>query len=224
MKCSYIVAALSLIISTSSGLAWAKDFPVQARLFAGATKADPADVNLELGAEGLKKVDTIAQYGVEITYPLAKFFNVGIRYTKHYISRDELISTFATDYEAELNQDSALLVGRVALLKSTFVRLDGFAGFGGTNTTLKMKTASQDGQISRKDAAQWFASPYSSYGGSLAIGYKQFYLVFEGGFETNKISGLKRTGTVNNHIETIDLSGGFFTVGLLFDGISATRK
>lgn len=219
-----VLAVLSILLFTVCDFALAKDIPVQARLFAGSTSVDPQNLNSELTAQGLKKMNSITQFGVEVSYPALKFFDVGIRYNKRIALQDELVAASSTEYKAEINQDSALLIGRVPFFKSTFVRMDGFAGIGGSNTTLKMKTASQDGELSRKDSSGWFASPYASYGGSVAIGYKQFYLVIEGGVETNKVTNLKRTGTMNGNINTIDFSGSFFTVGLLFDGISATKK
>lgn len=201
-----------------------KDVPVQGRLFVGITSADPKDVNLELEAQSLKKVDSVQQYGVEITYPVLKYFEVGIRYTRRTILRDEMTPSLLTDYSAQINQDSALLVGRVPFLKSTFVRMDAFAGIGGSNTSLKIKTASQDGELSRKESKDWFGAPCASYGASVGFGYKQFYFVVEGGMEMNKITNLKRTGNVNNNIETIDLSASYFTIGLLFDGVPGTIK
>lgn len=213
-----------LIILLLSDVALAKEFPAQARLFAGSGSVKPEDVNLEYEAQGLKKVDLLYQYGVEITTPLGRFLNAGMRYTRRNVLRDELVSTSLTSYQADITQDSVALVARIPFIKSNFVRVDAFAGVGGTNTTLKMTSAAQDGELTRKDADGWFGAPYTSYGGSVAIGYKQFYLVVEGGIETNKITDLKRTGNMNTNIQTIDLSGSYFTVGLLFDGISATRK
>jgi len=222
LKFACVLSVLLFAVSAES--TFAKDIPVQARLFAGTTKADPQDLNTELGVQGLKEVDSIAQYGVELSYPLLKFFDVGLRYSKRYVQRDELTSMPLTDYKAQIDQDSALLIARIPFLKTNFIRVDAFAGFGGSNTTLTMKTATQDGELSRKDTSGWFASHYASYGGSMAFGYKQIYLVVEGGLETNKVSGLKRTGTINSSVNEIDLSGSYVTVGLLFDGVPARRK
>ena len=185
---------------------------------------DPKDVNTELEAQTLKQIEAITQYGVEVTYPLAKVLDVGLRFTHRIILRDELLTTATTDYQAQLNQDSAMFVARIPFVKTKIMRMDAFAGLGGSNTSLKIKTAGQDGEVHRKESGDWVAAPVAAYGASVALGYKMFYLVIEGGMETNKVTNLKRTGNVNTNIEAIDLSGSYFTVGLMFDGISASQK
>lgn len=215
---------LLLFLFSFSNIALAKDFPVQARLFAGAVQADPKDVNTELEAQSLRTIDSVLQYGFEATYPVAKALSIGLRYNRRNLVRDEDDSSPVTDYQAELDQNSVSAIARIPLLKTNIVRFDIFGGVGGSNTTLKIKTATQDGEISRKEGGDWFATPITSYGGSLAIGYKKFYFVIEGGMESNKVGGLKRTGTVNTNIESIDLSGYYFTFGLLFDGMTASKK
>ena len=84
-------------------------------------------LNTELEAQGLKKMSTVNQYGVEAVYPLFSFLDVGIRYTKRSVTQGELTAVPSTDYKAELNQDSALLIGRVPFFKSSLFHFDGFA-------------------------------------------------------------------------------------------------
>lgn len=219
----YISLQTFLLMIISANLASANNVPVQGRVFIGSTVVDPVIVNAELNTQGLKEVDSMPQVGVEILYPVLKYVDVGLRYTKRNISRDELVSVSSTEFESQIDQDSALAVVRVPFFKTDILRIDVFAGFGGTNTTYKIKTATQDGELTRKDTNAWFASPYSSYGGSVAIGYNKFYFVVEGGVESNEVNGFKSTGTVNS-LNTIDLSGTYFTVGLMFDGIAASSK
>lgn len=217
-----LTVAVAFLFSQAS---FAKDvFPAQARLFAGGVNANPKDVNDEYTAQSLKKMENLWQYGVEITYPLARYLDVGMRYTRRMHTSDEKPSNTATDYEAELTQDAVLLLARLPIIKSKIIRIDGFAGIGGTNTWLKMKTSSLDGELSRRAVNDGLATPYGSYGASVAIGWDQFYIVFEGGFDQNKVGGLKTKGTMNGNIEAIDLSGGYFNVGILLDGVSASRK
>jgi hypothetical protein len=219
----YISLLTFLLTIISANLASANNVPVQGRVFIGSTVVDPVNVNAELNTQGLKEVDSMPQIGVEILYPVLKYVDVGLRYTKRNISRDELVSVSSTEFESQIDQDSALAVVRVPFFKTDIVRIDAFAGLGGTNTTYKIKTATQDGELSRKDSNAWFASPCSSYGGSVAIGYNKFYFVVEGGIESNEVKGFKSTGTINS-LNTIDLSGAYFTVGLMFDGIAASSK
>ncbi|MNK55176.1 hypothetical protein D3C87_741840 [compost metagenome] len=216
-------AALFLSL-LSSNIAFAKEIPVQGRLFAGTYTINPTNVNETIEAQGLKKLDNATRLGVEITYPLYKYLDVGMRYTKRLGDAEENPKDPNTDYSAKIDQDSVLLLARVPLVKSDVFRFDVFAGVGGSNTTLKVKTSSQDGEFSRRASGDWLATPYAAAGGSFAVGYKQFYLVFEGGFESNKVDGFTRSGSASNNIKTMDLSGSYFSVGLMFDGVPGSIK
>lgn len=223
LRYCYAIVAL-LLFGIHSNTAFAKDFPVQARFFTGITSVDPKNVNETIEAQGLKKIDGVTQLGFEATYPLMNYLNVGIRYTKRLVDKDEEPADPSVEYNAKMEQDSVLLVARVPIMKSDIVRVDGFAGVGGTNTTLGLKTISQDGELTRRESGDWFASPYAAVGGSVAIGYKKVFLVIEGGYETNKVDGFKRSGTVSSNVDTLDLSGSYVTVGLLIDGLTGSTK
>lgn len=212
---------LMLVLSKTANAA--KEFPAQLRLFAGALAADPKDVNEELEANSLKKFDTITMFGGEISRPLAKHFEMGLRYSVRIGSQDELVSSELTDYRANLNQEVYSLIARVPIVKSSIVRFDAWGAYGGSNTSLKIKTATYEGAVEKKSDSSWVAAPHSMFGASLAIGFSRVYIVIEGGMENNKIKSLKRTGTINSNIEEIDLSGGFVNIGLLIDGM-ATKK
>ncbi len=222
MKTRLLIQMVAVaLVCFSCESAFAKlNFPVKARLFAGVTNTNPAQVNSELNTLGISDMKNIAQYGMELTYPLAARFEVGVRYTWRSDHEDD--PTNINNY-ADLSQNSAMLVARIPFLKSKFIRVDGFAGLGGSNTTLNLNTPSQNGELTRQAATGWFASPCTSYGGSVAIGFKKFFVVFEGGYESNKVTNLSRSSSINNNIQTIDLSGTYFTVGLLFDGVNATE-
>lgn len=202
----------------------AKEFPVQARLFAGNSQADPKDLNDELTAQSLDKMEKILFYGVEATYVAARFLNVGFRYTKRLVDVDEVGSGLNTDYSARLDQDSVMAIARLPVIRTKFFFIDAFGGYGGTNTTFKIKTASQDGELSKREANDWFARPVLAYGGSFGIGYDKFFIAGEVGMENNKVDGFKRTGTVNNNVEEIDLSGSYFMISLIFNGVPASKK
>ncbi|WP_347358002.1 hypothetical protein [Bdellovibrio sp.] len=220
MKYSLAISVLSLFVLQSQS-AFAKEIPVQARLFAGMTTVKPDNVNETIEAQGLKKMDGISQLGVEITYPVMKYLDVGARYAKKMASSGEELVVAADDYQARLDQDAFLLIARVPLKKSDFIRVDIFGGVGGTNTSFKVKTASLDGELKKSVGDEWYASPYAAAGASLAFGYKKFYLVLEAGYEYNKIDGFKSSGNPGS-IDTLDLSGGYFTLGLMFDGVPGT--
>lgn len=187
----------------------------QARLFFGSTQVAPKNLNTELTAQGIKNVDLNNQAGVEITFPTTDKLNLGIRYTKRLISQDDSVA--ATDFKAEINQDVAALVARYAFLKTDVVRLEVVAGVGGSNTTYTLKSATQDGGLSKTGSP--FATLYSTAGISLALGKGKFYFVLEGGMDSQKVESLERTGTMNNNVNEIDLSGAYFNIGVMFDGI-----
>ncbi len=215
---------VGLMMTMVSWGALATEFPVQARLFAGATAIKPEALNTEMTAQGLKNMETLTQVGVEITYPALPYVNLGFRYSRRLATQDETNSDAATEYLASLNQDSLLALVRLTVLKSDFFRLDAFAGAGGSNTSYKIKTASQDGELTRREGNDWFATPYFSYGGSVAVGYKWVFLALEAGFESNKVDGFKRVGTVNDNVQAIDLSGSYVLLALVFDGIPGKFK
>ena len=97
-------------------------------------------------------------------------------------------------------------------------RIDGVvAGVGGSNTTYTLKSATQDGGLSKTGSP--FATLYSTAGISLALGKGKFYFVLEGGMDSQKVESLERTGTMNNNVNEIDLSGAYFNIGVMFDGI-----
>lgn len=198
---------------------FAKDIPVQVRLFAGMVAASPSNADETLELQGLDKLKNTSQLGLEITYPLYRYLDVGARYTKILADSEENPSNPVTDYNSKVDQDTVLLIARVPFIKSDLFRLDAFAGVGGSNTTFKMKTAFQNGELKSRAADGWFGSPYAAAGVSAGIGYKKFYFVFEGGYAMNKVSSFKRSGNISNSLDTLDLSGSYFTVGLMFDGV-----
>lgn len=194
--------------------------PVQARFFAGMTNTDPKNVNETLEAQGLKKFQGITQVGFEVTAPVLNYLNLGARYTKRLADVEE--SSGSNGYSAKIDQDAIMLLARVPFVKTDIIRLDVFGGVGGTNTTMKVKTGSQDGEFTKRASGDWLASPYTAVGASAAIGYKQFFFYVEGGLETNKVDSFKTSGTTSSTINTLDLSGGYFMIGLMFDGIPGT--
>lgn len=206
---------LIAIILTQS--VFAADDKGQARLFIGSTKFESAELNTELTAQGLKNMDMINQYGVEITFPIMNYLNLGLRYTKHNMLQDELTSNSTTNFEAQIDQDGMMGIARVPFFKNDIVHVDAFAGVGGNDTTYKIKTATQDGELSKKNS--FFGSPSCAFGSSVAIGYKQYFFILEVGYESNKVDGFSRTGNINGNVNAIDMSGSYLTIGFMFDGI-----
>lgn len=190
----------------------------QGRLFLGSTSASPDDLNTQLTSQNLKKVDLINKFGVEITLPTLGALQTGLRYTKHIVSQDENPASSATDYKVDLDQEVMLGIVRWPFLKKENIHMDVFGGLGASSATYKIKTASLDGALKQSAALNYVA------GASLALGFKKFYLVLEGGYENNKLDDLKVSGNLNNSITEIDMSGTYFLVGLMFDGVPVFTK
>jgi len=193
----------------------------QARLFLGLTKTTPTELNTELTAQGLKNVESNGQGGLEITFPTFSYLNLGLRYTKRWTSQEEQSST-ANGSNANISQDVADFIARGSILKSDVLRIDAVVGAGGSNTKYDIKTASQDGSLEKNGTP--FATVHALAGVSLALGKGKFYFVVEAGYEMNKVDGFTQSGTINNNVGKIDLSGTYATVGLMFDGIPVFNK
>jgi hypothetical protein len=221
LRVYFVLFTIGLVPSLSSAM---EQFPVTARLFAGTMSADPKSVNDEMATEGLKKFKNIQMFGVEATYSTLPLLDVGFRFTRRMLKQTEEVDNPATDYMGELTQDSVAAVARIPFVHTAIVRADVFGTVGGTNTSFKIRSLTQDGEYTRKGSDGWFGAPVTSFGASVGAGYRGFYLVFEGGYESNKVKTLKQTGTLSGRVSEVDLSGGYFSVGLMFDGITATKK
>ncbi|HEX4923406.1 MAG TPA: hypothetical protein VFV50_04945 [Bdellovibrionales bacterium] len=216
-----VVAALMLTISTHAA---AQEFPAQARLFGSVTNVSPGSLNTELRSQGIKEFSQVSRLGVEITFHFANFLEVGLQYAKRNLENDETNATSATDYYSKIDQDLAMGIVRLPLLKTMIMRADVFAGIGGSNSQVNIAGPSQDGQLTKKDFKEFFASWYAAYGASFGIGYKNFFIYVEAGYESNKVDGFQRSGTISNSIQPLDLSGPYGTVGILFDGVTARKQ
>lgn len=219
----FFVLILSICIFTVSEL-HAAEFPAQGRLFLGSSSAQPAQINSSLTGDGMSSFNSVGRYGVEITYPLKSFLNVGMRYHKTNQAVYENPETDVTNYEAVLVQDEILLLARVPIYKQGALFSDIFVGVGGTNTNYRVRTATQSGELSKSAPKDWLASPAAAFGVSVGLGLNNIYGFIEAGYEYNKVANFDRTGTVSNTIQEVDLSSSYITFGILFDGIKASSK
>lgn len=210
---SFIVTLIAIGFASS---ALAKEDLGQGRLFLGTTTTKPSEVNTELKAQDLKTIERLGWLGVEITFPTFGVLQTGLRYTRHSTKQDP--NTSGTGFYADLTQDSMQGIVRYGFLGTDNVKMDVFLGAGAGKTTYTEKFATQDGKLDKG------ASFVASGGVSLALGAKQFFLVLEGGYESNKVDGFTRSGTLNDNIKSIDMSGPYFMIGLMFDAIPIFKK
>lgn len=190
----------------------------QGRLYLGGTTVNPTDLNSQLTAQSIKEVKLVNQYGVEITFPTFDVLQAGLRYSKHMVSLDEQPSSGATDYKVDLDQDVILGIVRWPFFKNDNVYLDVFGGLGASKATYKIKSASAEGGLEQGTAPNYLA------GASIAVGFKKFYFVVESGFEGNKLDHLDQSGNLNSTMTSIDMSGPYVLIGLMFDGIPIFKK
>lgn len=208
---------LALFVQSKS---FAAEFPAKGRIFIGSNSSSPADLNAEMTTQNFKTFSTVTKYGTDITYALNNIIDVGFRYEKINQTNLESVVTANQNYQATLSQDAVLGIARGPLIKNQNLKADAFLGIGVSNTTFSMKNATQDGQLSTGN----YNSPVAEAGLTFGAGYKNVFLTFEAGYVYNKVSGLQKSGTITSSMSSIDLSGPFLTIGLAFDGITATSK
>jgi hypothetical protein len=225
MKAVSKIALLGVLQAALAGAALAETkFPARGRLFFGASFIKPDDVNAVQSAEGLDPHKALIHYGVEITTPVYKILDLGFRYQRHMGRANELGSSGPTTNYSEFDQHAVQAVARVGLLRTNVFKFDLFGGVGGANTTFTISTAGQSGELKKVAASkEWLGALVGSYGASASVGYKNVFLTLEGGMEINKASDLTRSGTVSATIEKLNLSGPYILIGLMFDGITATK-
>lgn len=204
--------------------AYAKEFLARARIYGGTLSSSLQDVNTELKAQNLSQFDGVLRVGFEAAIPFWRIFSAGMGYVERYTSVGDLNSQTTPTNFAELRQRSVLFIARLPIINSKNIIVEAFSGVGLANTTLRMKTATVDGEFTRIRPEGQFATSYSTYGAAIALGARGFYVVFEAGNEKNKLDRLQRSGTVNGNIDEIDLSGNYYSIGLLFDGTKVSTS
>jgi hypothetical protein len=184
------------------------------RFFGGGVSVNPTNLNDEGRANGIKKVSTTLLLGAEISYAVLDWMELGLRYGRNQADRDEDPSDPNHDYKIYITQDILQATMRIPLAKSDMFRADIFGSYGGAATTFKLESASQSGEMS----GGLFKTPVSSAGISMGIGHGGFYLYLEAGSFFDKADGLKRSGNINNSLQTVDLSGPYALVGFMLTG------
>jgi hypothetical protein len=203
--------------SISSHAVDIKISPTQLRFFIGNQSTSPSQVNDVIVPAGLTKFSSIATYGIEATYAVIPRINLGVRGEGKWQKVKETASPSANPlnpYYASIQQSAALAILRIDLVNTPIVKVDVFGAAGTAATNMDIRTAAGDGNYSRG-----MSSIISNAGASLGIGWSNIYFLIEGGNEWNKVGNLTKTGATSAAIDTIDLSGGFVTVGLIFNGL-----
>lgn len=207
----YLVSSI-LIISVPS---FAGDEVInQLRFFYGQSSVDAKEVNTVTEAAGLKNFSKLDHFGFEASRDVAKFFNLGLRFSVATSRSKMADSSASSEYDSNLGQVILMPMLNFPFVNTEKFKLDIFAGVGLANTTLKLKTSDQNGTYSSNQS-----SPSAVAGLSFAVGHKYVFLKVEGGYQYSKPSGFTKNGTLTGSIDTIDLSGSYFNVGIYIDGL-----
>lgn len=215
-----IAAFLALLISctsfaaqsSSSSSAKGASGPTL-RLLGGASAIKPKDVNESFEAQHLQKVSASLLLGGELGYTLGGF-GAGIRYINNQVSRAEEPSTPFSTYSGSISQDVVLAMAHIPLVKKDYFHLSLTGGYGGAATRVKVKSATQRGEIN----AKIFDTPAWMSGAAIAVGHKFFFFEIEGGYMGNKATRFTRSGTISTEIEAVDMSGTYAAINLVFYG------
>lgn len=191
--------------------------PAQLRFFVGTQKVSPGEVNDVLKADGVDSYSSISTYGIEGTYQIVPRLNVGVRGEGKWQKVKETASPPANTqnpYYSSLQQSAALLVARVDLVTGAVFRMDAFGAAGTAATSMDIRGPAGDSKYSHA-----MSSIVYEAGASIGVGWGNMYFSVEAGNEWNKINGLTKTGASSSALTAIDLSGGFLTIGVLFNGL-----
>lgn len=173
----------------------------------------PTSLNNLSAPDGVSGLDTLRSLGLEIDGQW-KWLKIGAKFTYMNSSSEPPNSPFPPLAYQSTRQFNAGIVGRLPLADKDSLLFDVFAEIGASDTTLDVQTIGSGRGSLDKD--QNF---YQRAGASVGIGSKDLKLYIEAGQEFNKLDGLKATGTLVSGISTVDLSGPYYSIGLIISGV-----
>ena len=189
---------------------------VQGRLSYGRLFASPETLNSEMTSLGQTKFGNIDRFQIEITYPVLQSLDLGVRFDKNFAKSS---STTVPSYRdnTSLDQTGLQLLMRVPLLKKEYIRFDIFGSYGGSNTSIEIKSNNKSVKLEKSGAFNWSGTEYSSYGATLGLGLKGYYLYAEGGVLNSKVDSFEKSGELTTNVNSLDLSGKYVVFGVIFD-------
>lgn len=204
-------------------LAKAKDYSLkwsELRVFASETQFanQSEELNTLLAADGIEKLDKVVGFGLEANADVTSWFKAGTKFKGIFAGSNKNEAQLpATEY-IQIQQYSAGLIGRIGLINKQNFLLDVFAEAGLSNNTIEIKSSLGTAKWDKKSHF------YQRAGASLAAGGSGFKFYVEGGYENFKLDNLEHTGSFGQSTSSIDLSGPFVGVGLIFSGIPSWIK
>lgn len=186
------------------------------RVTFGQGQTDFTELNPVMAGHGIQDFKNLNKVGIEVTYPVLEYLELGGRFEQHTASRPSISGSTTTD--GSISQDTLEAIVRVPFVKNSYFRMDVFGGYGASNTTIKIYSPSETGKFRHTGADKWNNAIVSSYGLSAAVGVKGISLYTEVGYQSNVVETFEKTGNLSSTLDRLDLSGPYASVGLLLDG------
>lgn len=197
-----------------------KDKNVRARLFVGNYNFGLDEINSYTQPKGINPLNNIFAGGVEAAAPLFLNISAGIRATWKWNLAEEVNKTpgAINPYYTSIRSQETIGVVRMALAETAVLKADVFGGIGVAENTLDIHAATGSGT--------WEGTSMMSMAGvSAAIGYGGLFIFTEAGQEWHKAKDLKPSpNSLTTGLKTLEMSGVFFNVGLMFQGIPSFMK
>lgn len=181
---------------------------------------NPSDANAVLKSGGFDDLTKLATYGIQASRDVTPKFNIGLRGLIG-TSRTEIENTAtssASNYTAYIIRTGLSVILSSPLVKTEKFKAEVLTGFGSGGVSLDLRNGTQDGKYESSSVG-----PTALVGAAVAFGHKYVFLRIEGGYEYVNATSLNKSGTLTSNLEKIDLSGGYFNVGLLIDGLALGR-
>lgn len=173
----------------------------------------PTALNNLTASDNVPALDTLRSLGLEIDGQW-KWLKIGAKFTYMNSSSEPPNSPFPPLAYQSTRQFNAGVVGRLPIVNKDSLLFDVFAEIGASDTTFDVQTTGSGRGTLDKD--QNF---YQRAGASVGAGTKDLKLYVEVGQEFNKLDGLKSSGSVVSGVSSVDLSGPYYSIGLIISGV-----
>lgn len=174
---------------------------------------EPTALNNLTAADNVQKLDTSNGIGLEADAKY-KAFKVGTRFKYVLMSKEPIGAAVGGPSALTISQYTVGLLGRYPIVDNDLLTFDVVAELGMANTSFDVKTIASGNGTFKKDG-----SFFQRAGAAFGVGWPSAKFYFEVGQEWNKLDDMSFTGTIANNINSVDLSGPYFSIGLIISGM-----
>jgi hypothetical protein len=210
--------SLALTILPATTFAESENARFHVRLYGGAHSIQPTDLNNVVTPVSIEEFKSLPIYGLEVAYAVLPFVTTGVRMEAGYTRNKETSASPTVPdnpYYSSISTQETSAVVRLTVLHTQVVHFDVFGALGSTKASVDVRTGSGEATYT----AQNSLGGTQSYGASIGGGWSSVYLYLEGGHRNVTLSDITREGHLSNNITSLDLSGNYVKVGLLFAGL-----